>query len=103
MTYTTFLFCHSRENGNPDPIGSPIRSASLSVEDDGRGWIPHQVRDDKKECGSPIRNASLSVKDDKGCVIPVKTGIQSEWIPHQVRDDGRGWIPNPKRFIPYRK
>ena len=122
-------FCHSRENGNPDPTGSrikrgmtggdgsPIRSASLSVEDDwrdwiphqarddGRDWIPHQVRDDKKECGSPIRSASLSVEDDKGCiipaplsVIPVKTGIQSEWIPHQVRDDGRGWIPNPKRF-----
>ena len=36
-------------------------------------------------------------------VIPAKAGIQSEWIPHQVRDDGRGWIPNPKRFIPYRK
>jgi len=46
--------------------GSPIRSASLSVEDDGRGWIPHQVRDDKKECGSPIRSASLSVEDDTG-------------------------------------
>ena len=27
-------------------------------------WIPHQVRDDKKECGSPIRSASLSVEDD---------------------------------------
>ncbi|PIV25479.1 hypothetical protein COS38_01370, partial [Candidatus Berkelbacteria bacterium CG03_land_8_20_14_0_80_40_36] len=58
--------CHSRENGNPDPTGSPIRSALLSVEDDGRGWIPHQVRDDKKECGSPIRSASLSVEDGKG-------------------------------------
>jgi len=23
------------------------------------------VRDDKKECGSPIRSASLSVEDDK--------------------------------------
>jgi len=45
------------------------------------------VRDDKKECGSPIRSASLSVEGDTGCVIPVKTGIQSEWIPHQVRDD----------------
>jgi len=39
--------CHSRENGNPDRTRSPIRSASLSVE------------------------------DDKGCVIPVKTGIQT--------------------------
>jgi len=27
-------FRHFRENGNPDPTGSPIRSASLSVEDD---------------------------------------------------------------------
>ncbi|PIV25282.1 hypothetical protein COS38_02460 [Candidatus Berkelbacteria bacterium CG03_land_8_20_14_0_80_40_36] len=45
--------------------GSPIRSASLSVEDDGRGWIPHQVRDDGGG-GSPIRSASLSVEDDKG-------------------------------------
>jgi len=74
MTYTTFLFCHSRENGNPDPIGSPIRSASLSVEDDGRGWIPHQVRDDKKECGSPIRNASLSVEDDTGVCHSLASG-----------------------------
>jgi len=48
--------CHSRENGNPDPTGSPIRSASLSVEDDKRGQ---------------------SVEDDKECVIPVKTGIQA--------------------------
>jgi len=48
--------------------GSPIRSASLSVEDDWRDWIPHQVRDDKKECGSPIQSASLSVEDDKGAV-----------------------------------
>ena len=61
--------------------GSPIRSASLSVEDDGRGWIPHQVRDDKKECGSPIRSASLSVEDDKGCVIPAKAGIQIQLDP----------------------
>ena len=30
-----------------------------SVEDDKRDWIPYQVR------------------DDKGCVIPVKTGIQT--------------------------
>ena len=115
--------CHSRENGNPGrtgsrikcgvtggagipafflsfprkresrPTGSPIRSALLSVEDNGREWIPHLPS-----------------------VIPVKTGIHSEWIPHQVRDDGRGWhprvffvipakagiqsewIPNPKRF-----
>jgi len=36
--------CHSRENGNPDRTGSPIRSALLSVEDDKR----------------------LSVEDDKG-------------------------------------
>ena len=28
--------------------------------------------------GSPIRSALLSVEDDRGCVIPVKTGIQSE-------------------------
>jgi len=48
--------------------------------------------------GSPIRSASLSVGDDKGCVIPVKTGIQQDWIPSQAGDDGRGWIPNPKRF-----
>jgi len=66
--------------------------------------------------GSPIRSASLSVEDDKGCVIPAffsvipaKAGIQSEWIPHQVRDDKEcvipaqagiqtEWIPNPKRF-----
>ena len=27
--------------------------------------------------GSPIRSASLSVEDDKECVIPVKTGIQT--------------------------
>ena len=62
--------------------GSPIRSASLSVEDDGRlsveddgrlsveddgrGWIPHQVRDDKKECGSLIRSALLSVENNRG-------------------------------------
>ncbi|OIP05187.1 hypothetical protein AUK14_01975 [Candidatus Berkelbacteria bacterium CG2_30_39_44] len=42
-----------------------------------QGWIPHQVRDDKKECGSPIRSASLSVEDDKGCVIPAQAGIQT--------------------------
>ena len=30
-----FPLCHSRENGNPVVLsGSPIRSASLSVEDD---------------------------------------------------------------------
>jgi len=29
--------CHSRENGNPGRTGSPIRSASLSVEDDKGG------------------------------------------------------------------
>jgi len=34
------------------------------ARDDGRDWIPHQARDDKKECGSPIRSASLSVEDD---------------------------------------
>jgi len=54
--------CHSRENGNPDRTGSPIRSALLSVEDDGREWIPHLPS-----------------------VIPVKTGIQSEWIPNPKR------------------
>ena len=35
------------------------------AEDDGRGWIPHQVRDDGGG-GSPIRSASLSVEDDGG-------------------------------------
>ena len=29
--------CHSRESGNPDRTRSPIRSASLSVEDDKGG------------------------------------------------------------------
>ena len=53
-------------------------------------WIPHQVRDDGGD-GSPIRSASLSVEDDKECVIPAKTGIQSEWIPSQV-GDGKGCV-----------
>ena len=43
----THPFRHSRASGNPGRTGSPIRSALLSVE------------------------------DDKGCVIPVKTGIQA--------------------------
>ena len=91
--------------------GSPIRSASLSVEDDGRVWIPHQVPDDKKECGSPIRSALLSFEDDKECVIPVKTGIQEGMDPQSealrfrlrmtrgqsVEDDGREWIPHQVR------
>ena len=42
---------------------------------------------------SPIRSASLSVEDDKGCVIPAQAGIQSEWIPHQVQDDKECVIP----------
>ena len=51
----------------------------------------------------------LSVEDDKGCVIPVKTEIQTNWIPSQAGDDKEcvipvktgiqsEWIPNPKRF-----
>ena len=51
--------CHSRENGNPVRIGSPVKLKMTGGH------------------GSPIRSASLSVEDDKGCVIPVKTGIQS--------------------------
>jgi len=58
--------CHSRANGNPVRTGSPIRSASLSVEDDKKGWIPRQVRDDKK--GWIPRLLS---------VIPAQAGIQS--------------------------
>ena len=54
--------CHSRENGNPDRTGSPIRSALLSVEDDKR----LSVGDDKGVCHS--RTPS---------VIPAKTGIQT--------------------------
>ena len=64
--------------------GSPIRSASLSVEDDGREWIPHLPS-----------------------VIPVKTGIQIQLDPQSealcfrlgmtkglsVEDDGRVAFP----------
>ena len=52
-----------------DPA-SPLLSFPRKRESNRFIWIPHQVRDDKKEYGSPIRNASLSVEDDKGCVIP---------------------------------
>ena len=50
--------CHSRASGNPDPTGSPIRSASLSVGDD-------------KGCVIPA---------PPSLVIPVKTGIQSFYL-----------------------
>ena len=92
-------FRHSRENGNPDRTGSPVKLGMTKnvsfprkreskqdwipsqAEDDGRGWIPHQVRDDGGD-GSPIRSALLSVEDDgRG------------WIPHQVRDDKECVIP----------
>ena len=102
MTYTTFLFCHSRENGNPDPTGSPIRSASLSVEDDGRGWIPRLLSCHSRASGNPIVLSGSRIKRGmtggdgsrvSSLVIPAKAGIQSEWIPHQVRDDGGRGIP----------
>ena len=51
--------CHSRENGNPDRTGSRIKYGMTGGD------------------RSPIRSASLSVEDDKECVIPVKTGIQA--------------------------
>ena len=80
-------FRHSRENGNPVRIGSRIKCGMTGG------------------AGSPIQSASLSVEDDKGCVIPAplpsfprKRESSQDWIPHQVRDDGRCWIPNPKRF-----
>jgi len=105
-------FRHSRENGNPDRTGSPVKlgmtkNVSFPRKRESR------LNGSRIKCGmtggarSPIRSASLSVGDDKrdsrlrvtkGCVIPAKAGIQTKWIPHQVRDDGRGWIPNPKRF-----
>jgi len=53
--------------------GSPIRSVSLLVEDDGRDWIPHlpsvipvKTGIQSAISGSPIRSASLSVEDDRG-------------------------------------
>ena len=59
--YAKFPLCHSRENGNPVFLsGSRIKCGMTGGD------------------GSPIRSALLSVEDDKGCVIPVKTGIQSE-------------------------
>ena len=69
--------CHSRENGNPGRIRSPvklgmtggdgssIRSASLSVEDDTGVCHSHE-NGNPGRTGSPIRSASLSVEDDKG-------------------------------------
>jgi len=39
--------CHSRENGNPGKTGSPIKLGMTGGD------------------GSPIRSASLSVEDDK--------------------------------------
>ena len=51
--------------------------------------------------GSPIRSASLSVEDDKGVSFPQKRESSLfVWIPHQVRDDGRGWIPHQVRDDP---
>ena len=58
---------------------------------------------------SPIRSASLSVEDDKGCVIPMKTGIQIQLDPQSealrfrlrmtpgqsVEDDKGCVIPTP--------
>ena len=52
--------CHSRKSGNPVFLsGSRIKCGMTGG------------------AGSPIRSASLSVEDDKECVIPVKTGIQA--------------------------
>ena len=53
--------CHSRASGNPDRTGSPIRSASLSVEDD-KGCVipafflsfPHPFRHSRAS-GNPVR------------------------------------------------
>ena len=86
--------CHSRENWNPDPTGSPVKLGMTK----NVSFPPHfchsrvsgnPVRMDPQSealrfrlrmtggTGSPIRSASLSVEDDKECVIPVKTGIQA--------------------------
>ena len=59
MTYITFLFCHSRENGNPDPTGSPIRSALLSVEDDKGCVIPVSPLCHSRENGNPVCNLQI--------------------------------------------
>ena len=81
--------CHSRKSGNPGRAGSRIKCGMTGG------------------AGSPIRSALLSVEDDKGCVIPVKMGIQSGLDPQSealrfrlrmtpglsVEDDWRGWIP----------
>jgi len=88
----TSAFCHSRTPSVipafflsfPPPFVIPAQ-AGIQTE-----WIPHQVRDDKKECGSPIRSASLSVEDGKGVchsrppsVIPAQAGIQSFYLDPQ--------------------
>ena len=71
-------FCHSRENGNP---------VVLSESRIKCGMTKRNVDPQSEALRFRLRmTRGLSVKDDKGCVIPVKTGIQSEWI------------PNPKRF-----
>ena len=96
-------FRHSRESGNPDPTGSPIRSALLSVEDDKGCVIPasppsfprkreSSPNGSRIKCGMTKRNVDPQSEalrfrlrmtrgsqagDDKGCVIPAQAGIQS--------------------------
>jgi len=48
-------FRHSRESGNPGRAGSPIRSASLSVEDDKECVIPAAFSCHSRENGNPVR------------------------------------------------
>ena len=75
-------FRHSRENGNPDRTGSPVKlgmtkNVSFPRKRESR------LNGSRIKCGmtggarSPIRSASLSVEDDTGCVIPAKAGIQT--------------------------
>ena len=84
--------CHSRENGNPDQLDPQSEALRFRLRMT-RGNGSRIKCGMTGGAGSPIRSASLSVEDDTGCVIPVKTGIQSEWIPHQVRDDKECVIP----------
>ena len=63
------------------PNGSPIRSASLSVEDDGREWIPRLLSVIPAQTGIQSEWIPSQAKDDKDCVIPVKTGIQIQLDP----------------------
>ena len=86
-------FCHSRENGNPDRTRSRIK-CGMTGGDGSRikcGMtknvsFPHPFCHSRENGNpdrtrSPIRSALLSVEDDKGCVIPVKTGIQARLDP----------------------